>query len=83
MMYERSCCTGACTHGAGVLSAAAPVLQKYGPENAVVSLDKEGKIATLQSGQKIKYDALISTMPLDLTLQWLGKKEWADTLSRR
>ncbi|CAL5221972.1 g4254 [Coccomyxa viridis] len=56
--------------------------QKYGPENAVMSLDKEGKIATLQSGQRVKYDALISTMPLDLTLQWLGKKEWADTLSR-
>ena len=49
----------------------------------MVSLDKERKIATLQSGQRIKYDALILTMPLDLTLQWLGKKEWADTLSRR
>lgn len=49
----------------------------------MVSLDKEGKVATLQSGQRIKYDALISTMPLDITLQWLGKKEWAETLSRR
>jgi len=49
----------------------------------VTNLDKEKQIATLSSGKKIQYDALISTMPLDITLTWLGKKDWADGLTHR
>ena len=30
---------------------------------------------------QVAYDALISTMPLDLTLGWLGKSEWAEGLT--
>ncbi|BDA50044.1 hypothetical protein COCOBI_15-1720 [Coccomyxa sp. Obi] len=55
--------------------------QRYGEEYAVVSLDKDAKVATLANGQSIQYDALVSTMPLDNTLRWLGQPEWADTLS--
>ena len=57
--------------------------QKYGEEYTVVSLDKDAKTATLAGGRKIRYEALLSTMPLDLTLQWLGQQKWADELSHR
>ena len=49
----------------------------------MVSLDKDAKVATLANGQSIQYDALISTIPLDITLRWLGQPKWADTLSHR
>lgn len=29
---------------------------------------------------QVAYDALISTVPLDITLRWLGQAEWADGL---
>ena len=38
---------------------------------------------TLKNGNKLQYDALITTMPLDITLQWCGQKKWADGLTRR
>lgn len=49
----------------------------------MVSLDKDAKTATLAGGRKIRYEALLSTMPLDLTLQWLGQQKWAAELSHR
>ena len=49
----------------------------------MVGIDKEAKVATLTSGQKIQYEALVSTMPLDLTLHWLGQPKWAEELSHR
>lgn len=49
----------------------------------MTNLDKDKQIATLSSGKTIQYDALISTMPLDITLTWLGKKQWADGLTHR
>ena len=58
-------------------------VQKYGEEYTVVGIDKEAKVATLASGQKIQYEALVSTMPLDLTLHWLGQPKWAEELSHR
>lgn len=58
-------------------------LQRYGKDFSVTGLDKENQIATLASGKKIQYDALISTMPLDITLTWLDKKQWADGLTHR
>ncbi len=57
--------------------------QRYGPNAAVTSLDSESKTVTLADGSTLQYDALITTMPLDITLAWLGKKEWADTLTHR
>ncbi len=57
--------------------------QRYGPDNEVVNLDKDKKIVTLKDGKVIKYDALISTLPLDITLNWLGKPDWSEGLSRR
>ncbi len=62
---------------------ASACFQKYGGEYAVVSLDKECKVATLANGLKVQYEALVSTMPLDLTLHWLGQTQLADELSHR
>ena len=56
-------------------------VQRYGKDMSVTNLDKEKQIATLSSGRTIQYDALISTMPLDITLTWLGKKQWAEGLT--
>mmetsp|Transcript_25530 Transcript_25530/g.55577 ORF Transcript_25530/g.55577 Transcript_25530/m.55577 type:complete len:503 (-) Transcript_25530:650-2158(-) len=52
--------------------------QKYG--QGVVNIDKDAKVVTLASGAKIQYNSLLSTIPLDITLRWLGKSEWADNL---
>ena len=38
------------------------------------------QVVTLADGRKLAYDALISTIPLDVTCRWLGKAEWADGL---
>jgi protoporphyrinogen oxidase len=46
----------------------------------VVSVDKETKVVTLASGAKIQYDSLISTLPLDIMLNWTGKPELASKL---
>ncbi|KAL4858913.1 hypothetical protein ACK3TF_001285 [Chlorella vulgaris] len=47
----------------------------------LVSLDQERQVAKFEDGRQIAYDALISTIPLDTTLRWLGKSEWADGLT--
>ena len=39
---------------------------------------RDGKLLTFADGRKVQYDALISTVPLDITLRWLGKPELAD-----
>lgn len=57
--------------------------QRYGEDYTVTGLDRKAKVATLASGAKIQYEALVSTMPLDLTLVWLGQPKWADELSHR
>lgn len=49
----------------------------------MTSIDKEKQIVTLKNGKSIQYDAMITTTPLDLTLSWLGKQEWADRLEHR
>lgn len=49
----------------------------------MVGLDAATKTLSMQNGDKVVYDSLISTMPLDLTLSWLGKKDWADGLTHR
>lgn len=57
--------------------------QLLGPTNRVVGLDAATKTLSLTNGDKVVYESLISTMPLDLTLSWLGKQEWADGLTHR
>ena len=58
-------------------------LQKYGEQYEVIKLDRSAKVATLASGARIQYNALLSTMPLDLTLHKLGEAKWANELSYR
>lgn len=52
--------------------------QRY--KQTVTNIDKDAKEVTLSDGKKIKYNSLLSTLPLDLTLSWLGQKEWAEGL---
>ena len=49
----------------------------------MTAVDKDKKVVTLASGRQIQYDALISTLPLDIMLSWLGKEEWSNGLTRR
>lgn len=66
----------------GVAKLLPPSKQRYGKERATVTcIDKDAKVVVLADGSQIKYEALISTLPLDQTLTWLGKKEWADGLT--
>eukprot|EP00878_Enallax_costatus_P013277 GHUV01013880.1.p1 GENE.GHUV01013880.1~~GHUV01013880.1.p1 ORF type:complete len:477 (+),score=117.64 GHUV01013880.1:113-1432(+) len=52
--------------------------QRY--DTTVTAIDKLSKRITLSTGEAIQYDALISTIPLDTTLTWLGKQQWAQQL---
>ena len=58
-------------------------LQQLGLKNRVVSIDKDAKTVTLDGGRQLQYDSLVSTVPLDLTLQWMGQQEWASDLTHR
>ena len=49
--------------------------RRYGA--GVVSIDKDAKTVRLSDGSALRYGALITTMPLDVTLRWLGQPEWA------
>jgi protoporphyrinogen oxidase len=53
--------------------------QKYGVK--VTHMDPKEKLLTLSDGSKIKYNKLLTTIPLDITLTWLGKKDLADRLT--
>ena len=44
--------------------------QKYG--SSVVSIESSSKIATLSDGSTIKYENLVSTMPLDILMEMIG-----------
>jgi hypothetical protein len=55
--------------------------QRYGEAGRVVSLDATAKLLTMADGSEVQYGKLMSTMPLDRTLRWLGKSEWADDLT--
>jgi hypothetical protein len=71
--------TGAIWKGVGRLLPAEK--QHYGSQCSVTAIDAEAKTVTLASGQKVQYNSLISTVPLDITLRMLGKPEWADGLT--
>lgn len=44
------------------------------------SIDVEGRRLVFADGSAVRYDALLSTIPLDKMLRWCGKTEWADGL---
>jgi protoporphyrinogen oxidase len=46
----------------------------------VTGLNVEKKVATFEDGSQIQYKALVSTLPLDVLLQWVNKGDWADEL---
>ncbi|KAF8067290.1 cyclin-C1-1 [Scenedesmus sp. PABB004] len=52
--------------------------QRYGAR--VVALDADARRVTLEDGSIIGYRQLLSTLPLDTTLTWLGRRDWADAL---
>lgn len=43
----------------------------------MTAIDAERQEVTLSDGRVVQYGALISTIPLDTTLGWLGQHEWA------
>ena len=53
--------------------------QRY--KSKVTALDLEGHTVTLQDGKKIKYQKLMSTIPLDLTLRMVGRGDLANELN--
>lgn len=53
--------------------------QRYGVK--VEQIDTKEQVLTMSDGTKIQYNKLMSTIPLDITLTWLGKKELADRLT--
>ena len=46
----------------------------------VVGVDKDARVVTLASGTRVRYDKLLTTLPLDLTLRWLGRADLAEGL---
>jgi len=52
--------------------------QRY--NQRVTAISKEAKTVTLASGEVVAYEKLLTTLPLDITLRWLGKAAWADGL---
>ncbi len=57
--------------------------QRYGEGCRVVALDAEARVATLADGRRLRYEALVTTAPLDATLGLLGQRAWADALTHR
>jgi len=53
--------------------------QRYGKK--VASIDAEAKTVTLTDGSSIRYGKMISTIPLDITLNMLGHKQLAEELT--
>lgn len=45
--------------------------QRYG--STITGIDADSNTVTLQDGSKIKYNKLLTTIPLDITLTWLGQ----------
>jgi len=47
----------------------------------VTNIDAAAHVVEMADGSKIHYDKLMSTLPLDQVLKWVGKDEWADRLT--
>lgn len=46
----------------------------------MTGIDPAARIVQLASGDAIQYDKLLTTLPLDATLGWLGRKDRAGGL---
>jgi len=53
--------------------------QRYGMK--AVNVDAANHVVHFENGTSIKYNKLLSTLPLDTLLTWLGKKDLADRLT--
>jgi len=51
-----------------------------GNNNAVVSIDADNKVATTASGRRIRYDSMLSTLPLDNLMSMVGRPELVEGL---
>jgi protoporphyrinogen oxidase len=67
----------------GIWKAVARLLpadkQRY--NSKVVAIDFEGHTCTLDNGDRIQYNKLLSTIPLDITLTMLGQSALANRLT--
>jgi protoporphyrinogen oxidase len=54
--------------------------QRY--SRTAVSIDVANQTVTFSDGSAVHYEALLSTVPLDTLLQWVGKAEWGSALQR-
>lgn len=61
----------------GVAALLPPERQRYGKNNSVVNIDKDAKLVTFQDGRKVAYETLLSTIPLDITLDWIDRPDLA------
>lgn len=48
---------------------------------SVTAIDAQQRVALLSDGSVVQYEAMVSTIPLDITLTLLGKREWAQGLT--
>lgn len=53
--------------------------QRYNKK--VVNLNKEEKKVTFEDGSVIKYNRLLTTIPLDITLKWVGREDLSKRLT--
>jgi protoporphyrinogen oxidase len=53
--------------------------QRY--NSTITTIDAEAKVVVLADGNKIKYQRLLTTIPLDITLTWLGRQDLAKRLT--
>lgn len=54
---------------------------RFGQKGQVTHIDAAAKTLVMGDGSRIKYGQLLSTIPLDLTLTWLDRKDLADRLT--
>ena len=54
---------------------------RFGQKGQVIHIDAAKKTLEMGDGKRIKYNKLLSTIPLDVTLTWLGRQDLAEKLT--
>ena len=54
---------------------------RFGKRGQVTHIDAAAQTLIMGDGSKIKYGKLLSTIPLDITLTWLERKDLAERLT--
>jgi protoporphyrinogen oxidase len=54
---------------------------RFGQEGQVTHIDAADNVLIMGDGKRIKYGKLLSTIPLDITLTWLGRSDLAERLT--